>query len=124
MLYGTTNIIEGSRKANILLSKERKLHVKNALYSFKSYVNLLSFKDIRLNGFYIETNNKGNVEYLYITKLHLNKREVLEKLLVFSYGLYCTYVNIVKTHTIVNQKFTDQNKFEVWHDRLSTLGLS
>nr|KYP72380.1 hypothetical protein KK1_004968 [Cajanus cajan] len=49
MLYDTTNIIEGSRITNILLLKETKLHIKNALYFSKSYKNLLSFKDIRLN---------------------------------------------------------------------------
>nr|KYP54830.1 hypothetical protein KK1_001030 [Cajanus cajan] len=74
MLYDTTNIIEGSKRANILLLKETKLHTKNALYFSMSYRNLLSFKDIRLNEFHIETNNEGNVEYLYITKLHLNKK--------------------------------------------------
>nr|KYP61209.1 hypothetical protein KK1_023635 [Cajanus cajan] len=118
MLYDTTNIIEGSRRANILLPGGTKLHIKNALYFSKSYKNLLSFKDIRLNGFHIETNNEGNVKYLYITKIHLNKKEVLEKLPALSYGLYCTYVNTIETHTTVNQKFTNQNKFEVWHDRL------
>uniref|UniRef100_A0A151UG15 Uncharacterized protein n=1 Tax=Cajanus cajan TaxID=3821 RepID=A0A151UG15_CAJCA len=51
-----------------------KLHVKNVLYSSKSYSNLLSFKDIHLNGYYIETDNEKNVEYLYITKLYLNKK--------------------------------------------------
>nr|KYP45712.1 hypothetical protein KK1_032711 [Cajanus cajan] len=118
MLYDTTNIIEGSRRANILLLKDTKLHIKNALYFFKPYRKLLSFKDIRLNEFYIETNNEEYVEYLYVTKLHLNKNEVLKKLFAFSYGLYCTYINTVETHTIVNYKFTNQNKFEVWHDRL------
>uniref|UniRef100_A0A151UF52 GAG-pre-integrase domain-containing protein n=1 Tax=Cajanus cajan TaxID=3821 RepID=A0A151UF52_CAJCA len=95
-----------------------KLHVKNVLYSFKSYRNLLSFKDIHLNGYYIETDNEKNVEYLYIMKLHLNKKKVLEKLFTFSYGLYCTYVNTIETHTIINLNFTSQNKFEVWYDRL------
>nr|KYP56371.1 hypothetical protein KK1_002609 [Cajanus cajan] len=61
MLYDTTNIIEGSRRANILLLKETKLYIKNALYFSMSYRNLLSFKDIRLNEFHIETNNEGNV---------------------------------------------------------------
>nr|KYP32172.1 hypothetical protein KK1_047185 [Cajanus cajan] len=50
MLCGTTNIIEGSRRANILLPKEMKVHIKNVLYFSKSYRNLLSFNDICLNG--------------------------------------------------------------------------
>nr|KYP32967.1 hypothetical protein KK1_046237 [Cajanus cajan] len=73
-----------------------KLHAKNVLYSSKSYRNLLSFKDVHLNGYYIETDNEKNVEYLYITKLYLNKKQVLEKLLTFSYGLYRTYINRLK----------------------------
>nr|KYP43712.1 hypothetical protein KK1_034840 [Cajanus cajan] len=60
MLYDTTNIIEGFRRANILLLKETKFHITNALYFFMSYRNLLSFKDIRLNEFYIETNNEDH----------------------------------------------------------------
>nr|KYP40671.1 hypothetical protein KK1_037993 [Cajanus cajan] len=42
----TTNIIEGSRRNNKLLSGGMELHNKNTLYSSKSYINLLSFKDI------------------------------------------------------------------------------
>nr|KYP32518.1 hypothetical protein KK1_046786 [Cajanus cajan] len=101
-ISGNTNIIKGFERANILLPGGTKLHIINALYSSKYYRNLLSFKDIPLNGFHIETNNEGNVEYLHITKIYLNKKEVLKKLLAFSYGLYCTYVNIVEIHTIVN----------------------
>nr|KYP44538.1 hypothetical protein KK1_033938 [Cajanus cajan] len=48
--------------------------------------------------------------------------QVLEKLSDFSYDLYCMNVNMIETHTIVNQKFTNQNKFEVWHDRLGHSG--
>nr|KYP34344.1 hypothetical protein KK1_044725 [Cajanus cajan] len=107
-ISGTTNIIEGSGRANILLPGGMKLHIKNTLYSSNSYRNLLSFNDIRLNEFHIETNNEWNVKYFYITKLYLNKKEVLEKLPTFSYGLYCTYVNTVETHILVNKKFYKQ----------------
>jgi len=63
----TTNIIEGSGRATVLLPRGTRLYIKNAFYSPKSNRNLLSFKDIRLNGYYIETNNEGDIEYLYIT---------------------------------------------------------
>nr|KYP36040.1 hypothetical protein KK1_042864 [Cajanus cajan]KYP36041.1 hypothetical protein KK1_042865 [Cajanus cajan]KYP36042.1 hypothetical protein KK1_042866 [Cajanus cajan] len=75
MLYGITNIIEDSRRTNISLPNGRNLHIKNALYFSKSYRNLLHFEDICLNGYHIETINEGYVEYPYITKLHLNKKE-------------------------------------------------
>jgi len=35
--------------------------------------NLLSFKDICLNGYYIETNNEKDMKYLYISKIDFTK---------------------------------------------------
>jgi len=117
-IYGTTNIIEGSQRATILLSRGTRLHSKNAFYSPKSNINLLSFKDIYLNGCHIEINNEGDMKYLYITRLGLNKKCVLEKLSAFSYGLYYIYISSIETHVIVSQKFTNKNEFLVWHDQL------
>jgi hypothetical protein len=130
-ISGTSKIIEGSGRADILLYGGTKLHIENALYSSKSYRNLLSFKDIRLNGYHIETRNEGGNEYLCITKRNLNKTCVLEKLPAFSSGLYYTYISTIETHVIVNQKFTNHdvnqkfthhNKFVVRHDRLDHPG--
>jgi len=45
--------------------------------------------------------NNGDIEYLYITRIKSNKKCVLEKLSVFSYGLYYTYINAIETHVIV-----------------------
>ena len=36
--------------------------------------NLLSFNDICLNGYYIETNNEKDMEYLYISMIELKKK--------------------------------------------------
>ena len=46
----------------------------------------------------------------------------MEKLPVFSYGLYYTNISTIEAHAIVNQKFTDENNFIVWHDRLGHPG--
>ena len=43
-----------------MLPKGTKLCIDDALYSSKSSRNLLSFKDIRYNGYHIETNNEGS----------------------------------------------------------------
>jgi len=94
------------------------LHIKNSFYSRKSNINLLSFKDIRLNEYHIETTNEGDIEYLYITQIGSNKKCVLEKLSIFSYGLYYTYINAIERFVIVSQKVTNKNEFLVWHDRL------
>ena len=78
----------------------------------------MSFKDIRRNGYHIETTNEDNTEYLYITNVVLDKKNILEKLHVFSSGLYYTKISTIEAHAIVNQKFTDENNFIVCHDRL------
>jgi len=70
----TTNIIEGSGRATILLPRGTRLQIKNAFYSRMSNRNLLSFRDTHLNGYHIETNNEGNIEYLYITRIESNKK--------------------------------------------------
>ena len=65
-IYGSSNLIEGSRRVIIMLPKGTKLCIDDTLYSSKSSRNLLSFKDIRYNGYHIETNNEGSEEFLYI----------------------------------------------------------
>ncbi|KAK7302565.1 hypothetical protein RJT34_13457 [Clitoria ternatea] len=121
-ISGSINIIEGSGRASILLPGGTKLHIESALYSKKSQRNLLSFKDIRRNGYHIETTNEGKDEYLYITKLISDKKCILEKLPSFSSGLYYTYISTVETNVIVNQKFTNKNDFVIWHERLGHPG--
>ncbi|TYJ26271.1 hypothetical protein E1A91_A07G108400v1 [Gossypium mustelinum] len=64
-ISGSSKLIEGSGRAIILLPKGTKFIIDDALYSTKSQRNLLSFKDIRLNGYHIETMNEKIVEYIY-----------------------------------------------------------
>ena len=80
------NLIEGSERANIMLPKGTKICIDDVLYSSKSRRNLLSFKDIRGNGYHIETNNEGSEEYLYITLIISGQKLVLEKVSIFSFG--------------------------------------
>ena len=121
-ISGSTNLIEGSGRANVLLPRGIRLKIDNALYSTKSQRNLLSFKDIRNNGYHIETAEKENVEYLRITKMISNEKRIVEKLPSFSSGLYYTYLSTIEVNVIVNQKFTNDSTFVVWHDRLGHPG--
>ena len=59
-ISGTSILIEGSGRGNIVLPNRTRFHINDALYSSKSRRNLLSFKDIRRNGYHIETMNEGN----------------------------------------------------------------
>ena len=68
-IYGTTNLVKGSGRANITLPNGTTFDINDTLYASKSRRNLLSFKDIHRNGYHIETMNEDNVEYLYIISI-------------------------------------------------------
>ena len=59
-ISGPTNYIDGSKRATIMLPCGTIFHINDALYSVRSRRNLLSFKDIRLNGYHIETTYDNN----------------------------------------------------------------
>lgn len=44
------------------------------------------------------------------------------KLSALSSDLYYTYISTTETHTTINQKFTNNDKFLIWHDRLGHPG--
>ena len=123
-IFGTSNLIEGSGRANIMLLKGTRFHINDALYSSKSTRNLLSFKDIRRNGYHIETMNDGNKECLYITSIVSGKKLVVETLLAFSTRLYHTTIKPIESYVVVNQKFNDPKTSVLWHDRLGHPGSS
>ena len=101
-ISGSIKLIEGSGRATLLLHGGTKIYIDDALYSSKSQRNLLSFKDIRRNGYHVETTNEENVEYLYITSIISDKKCILEKLPMFSSGLYYTYISTIEANVIVN----------------------
>ena len=123
-IYGTTKLIKGFEKANIILSIETMFHINGVLYSSKSIRNLLSFKDIRRNGNHIETINEGNRECLYITSIISSNKLILEKLLAFSFRLYHTNIKSIESYIVVNQKFNEPKTFVIWHDRQGHHGSS
>ena len=82
----------------------------------------MSFKDIRQNGYHVETNNKNNIEYLYITFIVSHEKRILETLSSFSSGLYYTHIRVSETYATMNPKFMNLNMFTVWHDRLGHPG--
>lgn len=121
-ISGSTNIIEGSGRACLLLPGGTKFIIDDALFSPNSKRNLLSFKDIRRNGYHVETMSKENKEFLYITCIISGKKNVKEQLPVFTSGLYYTNIRAIEANAIINQKFIDTNNFIIWHDRLGHPG--
>ncbi|KAB1670230.1 hypothetical protein E1A91_A03G095200v1, partial [Gossypium mustelinum] len=98
----SSKLIEGSGRAILLLPKGTKFVIDDDLFSTKSQRNLLSFKDICINGYHIETMNEKNIEYLYITNIECGKKCVLERLPTFSSGLYYTHISAIKAHVTTN----------------------
>ena len=121
-ISGNSNLIEGSGRATIFLPKGTKLVIEDALFSFKSPRNLLSFKDIRQNGYHFEKMNEMNVEYLGITEFVSDQKNVLEKISTLSSGLYYAKISMIEEHFIANQKFTDLKTFVLWHDQIGHPG--
>lgn len=89
-IFESAKLIEGSGRATIMLPCGTKVDINEALYSPKSQRNLLSFKDICLNGYHIETMCEGNVEYLNITKMSSGKKICVEEItrIIFWFILY------------------------------------
>ena len=123
-ISGPVNLIKGSGKATIILLKGTKLQIEDALYSNKSNRNLLGFKDIRRNGYHIETMNHDANEYLLITSIISGQKCILEQLSSLSYGLYQTTIRSIESYVVMNQKFNDSNAFLLWHERLGHPGIS
>ena len=123
-ISGPVDLIKGSGRATIFLPKGTKFHIEDALYSNKSSINLLSFKDIRRNGYHIETMNHDENEYLLITSIISGQKCILEQLLSLSCGLYQTTIRSIESYDVMNQKFNDSNAFLLWHERLGHPGIS
>lgn len=90
----TSKLIEGSGRASVLLCEGIILHIKNALQSSKSNINILSFKDFCLNGYHIETKDDEDIEYLCITQQNLDRKCVMENLPTFPWA--CTTLILVQ----------------------------
>ena len=71
----SAKIIEGSGRANIILPMGAQLEIVDALYSPKSQRNLLSFKDIRRNGYHIETRMKEILNFFTLQVLFMALRK-------------------------------------------------
>ena len=107
-----------------MLPNGTRFHINDVLYSSKSTRNLLSFKDIRKNGYHIETMNEGNKESLYITSITYGKKIIIEKFPAFSSMLYHTTIKPIESYAVMNQKFNDLKIFTLWHNRLGHPGSS
>ncbi|KAI5321948.1 hypothetical protein L3X38_031020 [Prunus dulcis] len=108
----SADLIEGSGIAQIMFPNGTILSIPDALYSSNSRRNLLSFKDIRLNGYHVETKKEENMEYLCITSSDTQKR-ILEKLCALSSGLYYTTIRTIEAHSVMDEESIHSNAFQL-----------
>ena len=65
-ISGPVEMIDGSGNATIMLPNGTILHIEDALLSTKTKRNLLSFKDVRRNGYTLETIIEADIDCLCI----------------------------------------------------------
>ena len=100
-ISGPIEMIDGSRNATIMLSNDTILHIEDALLSTKMKRNLLSFKDVRRNGYHLETINDNDIDCLYIISYKMEIKIIHEKLKVSISGLYCIPIRAIESYTNV-----------------------
>ena len=105
------DLIIGSGQATIILPKGTTLQIEDTLYSNKSSRNLLSFKDIRRNGYHIETMNHDENKYLLITSIISGQKCILEQLPSLSCGLYQTTIRSIESYAVMNQSLMSPMHF-------------
>jgi hypothetical protein len=85
---------------------------------------LLSFKDIRANGFHVETNDEDGEERLIMTRKHGDQKTVVESFPSIKESLYYTYVKPQSDIAVFKTIFSNQESYRIWHDRLGHPGLN
>ena len=123
-IAGSNAHIVGTGSATLILPMGTQIFVKDALLYPDSKHTLLSFKDIRSNGFHIETEIERGTEYLLITKFNGYQKQVVEKLPSSPSGLYYTYIKPTEGYVATKIIFRNTESFQIWHDRLGHPGLS
>jgi hypothetical protein len=116
-IAGRDVVIVSSGRATITLPIGIEIVIEDALLYPDSTRTLLSFKDIRQNGFHIETHDENQEEFLFLTKQNKYGKRICEKIPSLTSRLYYTYIKTI-THVAYKVIFQNVDPFQIWHDRL------
>ena len=111
-MIGSSPVIQGRGNVQFLLPNGTMIHVTDALYALKANRTLLSFRDIRANGFHLETFNENGQEILFITSNDCGRKRILEKLMSQTSGLYLISIKIIKSYA-VSRNFCDSDSYKL-----------
>nr|ABA96113.2 retrotransposon protein, putative, Ty1-copia subclass [Oryza sativa Japonica Group] len=112
----------GSGRAIITLPMGTQVTIEDALLYPDSTRTLLSYRDIRQNGFHIETHMDNQEEFLLLTKQNGYGKRICEKIPSLTSGLYYTYIKPI-AHVAYKVIFQNVDAFHTWHDRLGHPGI-
>ena len=119
-IAGRDAIIVGSGRATIVLPMGIQIIIEDALLYPDSKRTLLSYRDIRQNGFHIETRDDNNEEILLITKNSGYGKRIVEKIPSFPSRLYYTYIKTVP-HVAYKVIFQNFDAFKTCMNALAIL---
>ena len=110
-IAGCGSHIVGSGRATIILPMGTTLIINDALLYPESTRTLLSFRDIRANGFHVETDDDNGKECLLITKRDVGGKHVIKRLPSFDTGLYYTKIVAPPVYTTLKTVFRSSELF-------------
>ena len=90
-------MIEGFGNATIMLPNGTILHIEDALLSTKAKRKLLSFKDVRRNGYHLETINDNDIDCLCMISYKMGIKIIHEKLKASTSRLYCVLIRAIES---------------------------
>ncbi|KAK9907228.1 hypothetical protein M0R45_000961 [Rubus argutus] len=86
--------------AQFLLPNGTISDVTHALYAPRGNRTLLSFKDIRANGYHAEMHDENGKEFLCIPLMTAAEKRILEKFMCISSGLYSTTIRAIESNNV------------------------
>jgi hypothetical protein len=95
-IAGRDALIVGSGRTIITLPMGTQITMEYALLYPDSTRTLLSFRDVRKNGFHVETHMDNKEEFLLVTKLTVHGKKICEKISSLQTGLYFTYIKPIE----------------------------
>ena len=95
-------MIDGSGNAIIMLPNDTILHIEDALLSTKTKKNLLSFKNVCRNGYYLETIIEADIDCFCIIFYKMCIKTIHEKIKASISRLYCVPIRAIKSYAIMS----------------------
>ena len=109
-IAGCDALIVDLGRATITLPMGTQIMMEDALLYLDLTRTLLSFRDVRKNGFHVKTHMDNKEKFLLFTKLTGYGKQICEKISSLQTGLYFTYIKPIE-HVAYKIIFQDVDTF-------------